>query len=98
MADPHITLVLSAKRTPPNPGRRHVYLYDVLLDGQPLVLDSSDPEFDAARALLAKGITGTAILLDSGGRPRTIIYIEKASQLRTVEEQRRTYFAKWHPP
>jgi hypothetical protein len=45
-----------------------------------LVERSRDPECDAARALLAKGITGTLTMLDGKtGKPRTIIDIEKAA-------------------
>jgi hypothetical protein len=58
--------------------------YSVLFDGKLLVEGSRDPECDAARALLAKGITGKLTMLDGKtGRPRTII--EKAAKM-TVEE------------
>jgi len=71
-----------------------------------LVEGSGDPECDAARALLAQGITGKLHLSDAGGfsvkrkrelwgvryiytprppMPRTIIDIEKAAKLRSVE-------------
>ena len=60
--------------------------YSVLFDGKLLVEGSRDPECDAARALLAQGITGKLTLCDGKtGRPRTIIDIEKAAKL-TVEE------------
>ena len=68
-------------------GGRDGYRYSVLYDGKPLVNRSRDPECDAARALVAIGITGTLTLCDGKtGRPRTIIDIEKAAKLRTVEE------------
>jgi hypothetical protein len=52
-----------------------------------LVDRSRDPECDAARALLAQGITGKLTLLNGKtGVPRTVIDIEKAAKLRTVEE------------
>ena len=40
------------------------YVYSVIYDGKLLVERSRDPECDAARALLAKGITGKLALLD----------------------------------
>lgn len=68
-------------------GGRDGYRYSVLFNGQLLVDRSRDPECEAARALLAQGITGKLTLLDGKtGRPRTIIDIEKAAKLRTVEE------------
>jgi hypothetical protein len=65
---------------------RDGYRYSVVFEGQLLVDRSRDPECDAARALLAQGITGQLTLLDGKtGQPRTIIDIEKAARL-TVEE------------
>ena len=62
------------------------YIYSVICEGQLLVERSRDPECDAARALVAKGITGELTLLDGKtGRPRTIINIERAAKL-TAEE------------
>jgi hypothetical protein len=50
---------------------------------------SRDPEHDAARVLLAKGITGKLTLCDGKtGIPRTIIDIEKAAKLSVAEESR----------
>jgi hypothetical protein len=64
----------------------HGDCYSVLFDGKLLVECSRDPECDAARALIAKGISGKLTLCDGKtGIPRTIIDIEKAAQLRTVE-------------
>jgi hypothetical protein len=55
--------------------------YSVLFDGKLLVERSRDPECDAARALLAKGITGRLTLCDGKtGRPRTIIDIKRGRQ------------------
>ena len=80
--------------------------YSVLCQNKLLVKRSRDPECDAARALLAQGVTGKLYLSDAGGfsvtkkrelwgiryiytpRPpmlRTIIDIEMAAKLRTVE-------------
>ena len=62
------------------------YVYSVICEGKLLVEYSRDPECDAARALLAKGITGKLTMLDGKtGVPRTIIDIEKAARL-TCEE------------
>jgi hypothetical protein len=56
--------------------------YSVLFDGKLLVDRSRDPECDAARALLAQGITGKLTLCDGKtGIPRTIIDIERAAKL-----------------
>ena len=79
-------MTLKARLHPHWVGGRDGYRYSVLYDRKLLVDRSRDPECDAARALLAKGITGTLTMLDGKtGRPRTIIDIEKAAGL-TVEE------------
>jgi hypothetical protein len=60
--------------------------YSVLFDGKLLVEGSRDPECDAARALLVLGYTGTLHMRDGkSGKPCTIIDIERAAKLRTVE-------------
>jgi hypothetical protein len=70
-------------------GGRDGYRYSVLFDGKLLVDRSRDPECDAARALVVKGITGQLTLLDGKtGIPRTIIDIERAAKLCTVERRR----------
>jgi hypothetical protein len=70
-------------------GGRDGYRYSVLYDGKLLVDRSRDPECDAARALLAKGLTGKFTMLDGKtGKPRTIIDIEKAAKLTVSEENR----------
>jgi len=77
------------------PNRKHWHAYDVQLNGVTIVADSRDPEHDAARALLARGITGPATVFD--GRPRTIIPdIEKAAGYCTKEGPLR--FAKLSLP
>ena len=66
------------------------YVYSVVYDGKLLVDCSRDPECDAARALIAKGITGKLTLCDGKtGIPRTIIDIEKAANLRVADESRK---------
>jgi hypothetical protein len=60
--------------------------YSVLFDGRPIAEGSRDPECDAARALVKLGYRGQLHMLDGKtGKPRTIIDIEKAARLRTVE-------------
>jgi hypothetical protein len=61
-------------------------VYSVIFRGKLLVDRSSDPECEAARALLAQGITGKLTMLDGKtGRRRTIIDIEKAARLCVKE-------------
>jgi hypothetical protein len=61
----------------------------VVRGGKLLVESSRDPECDAARALLTRGITGVLTLCDGKtGNPRTIIDIEKAAKLRVSERNR----------
>jgi len=58
-----------------------------------------DLEVDAARALLAQGVTGKLTLVDAHtGRARSIINIENAAKL-TVRENERDgpRFVKWEP-
>src|SRR5262245_56039520 len=67
-------------------GGRDGYRYSVLFEGKLLVERSRDPECDAARALVAKGITGKLTLLDGKtGTPRTIIDIQRAARLCVKE-------------
>ena len=67
-------------------GGKTGYVYSVIHDGELIVDRSRDPECDAARALVARGITGKLTLLDGKtGIPRTIINIEKAAKLRVRE-------------
>jgi hypothetical protein len=80
-------------------GVKYTGLFSVEFDGEIVVVCSRDPEHDAARALLAKGITGKLAFVDAQtSEPRTFIDIEKAAK-RTVRENRRDgpRFAKWEP-
>ena len=62
------------------------YRYAVLFEGRLIVANSRDPELDAARALVAMGLSGKLTVCDGKtGKPRTIIDIEMAAKLRTVE-------------
>ena len=77
---------LTARLHPKWVGGRDGYRYSVICRGELIVDRSRDPECDAARALLARGITGKLTMLDGKtGRPRTIVDIEKTAKL-TVEE------------
>lgn len=61
-------------------------VYSVIYRGELLVERSRDPECDAARALLQKGITGKFTMLDGKtGMPRSVIDIEGAAQLCVKE-------------
>ena len=62
------------------------YRYSVIFRGKLLVERSRDPECEAARALVAKGMTGKFTMLDGKtGKPRTIIDIELAARLCVKE-------------
>lgn len=76
---------------------RHGRLWEVEFDREMVVIGSRDPEFDLARALLARGVTGKVTILDGKtGRPRTIITdIEKAAGLCTEEGPYGPRFVKW---
>src|SRR4029453_10402622 len=77
---------LTARLHPKWVGGRDGYRYSLIRPGELIVDRSRDPECDAARALLAKGITGKLTMLNGKtGKPRTIIDIEKAALL-TAEE------------
>ena len=90
---------LTARRTPPKTGRRHVYLYDVEFDGELVFTNSADPACATARVLLARGITGNILMIDGKtSRPRYTVNIEKAARL-TVRETAREgpRFVRWKP-
>ena len=53
----------------------------MLFENKLLVERSRDPECDAARALLAKGITGKLVMQDRDGRPLCVIDIERAAKV-----------------
>ena len=77
---------VTARLHPKWVGGRDGYRYSVICRGELIVDCSRDPECDAARALLARGYTGTLTMLDGKtGRPRAIIDIEQAARLTTDE-------------
>src|SRR5262245_29841124 len=60
--------------------------FNVTFAGEIIVERSRDPETDLARALLERGHRGKVTLVHGEtGKPRTIIDIEKAAKVRTVE-------------
>jgi hypothetical protein len=78
-------------KAPSKPGapRDDYYVYDVTFDGETIVAGSRGPECDAARVLLARGVTGSLVILDANtGKLRTTVNIEAAAKL-TVAESRR---------
>jgi hypothetical protein len=95
-----LTATLTAnKPTRPGSQRDDWYLYDVTFEGEVIVSNSRVPECDAARVLLARGITGKLTMVDGNtGKPRTVVNIEKAAKL-TVSENRRDspHFIRWAP-
>lgn len=60
--------------------------YRVTHLGAVLIESTRDPEFEACRALLAKGITGTMVTYSPGSPvPRMRLDIEKGAALMTIE-------------
>jgi hypothetical protein len=60
--------------------------YRVTYLGETLIESARDPEFEACRVLLAKGITGTLATYSPGSSvPRMRIGIAKGAQLMTIE-------------
>jgi hypothetical protein len=77
--------MLTARLHPLKP-KKGGEVYSVVFRGELLVERSNDPECDAARALLAKGITGKLTMLNGKtGRPRSVIDIERAARLCVKE-------------
>jgi hypothetical protein len=65
--------------------------WDVTLDGAAIVTGSRDPEFDACRALLDRGVTGPVQFVDgrTGKLRSTIASIAAGAQWRMAEEDAR---------
>jgi hypothetical protein len=75
------------------------YRYDVLLGDKVIVSRSRDPEHDAARALLARGVSGRFRTMDfATGKPRMIVDIAKAARLSVIERDDRGPVAVAHHP
>ena len=75
--------------------RERWYLYDVMLDSKIVVSDSHDPECELARALLSRGITGIAeVIDDETGRTRSRVNIEAAARI-TARDDPVVRFLRW---
>jgi hypothetical protein len=60
--------------------------YRVTYLGETLVESARDPEFEACRALLAKGIRGTLVTYSPGSSvPRVKVDIEKGAKSMTID-------------
>ena len=78
--------------------RRHpvgIERWSVLYAGKLLVERARDPECDAARALLAMGLTGKLKMCDRDGRHLSTIDIERAALVTAREGRCAPYFAKY---
>jgi len=71
--------------------------YAVLLHGEIIVGASLDPEHDAARVLVARGITGTMQTVDEAGNVRMRLDIEKVAHLAVREDDAGLRIVKWRP-
>ena len=69
--------------------------WSVLFENKLLIARSRDPECDAARALLAKHVTGKLTMQDRDGRPLCVIDIERAAKVTAREGRGAPYFAKY---
>jgi hypothetical protein len=83
---------------PRKSGGKHYYTYSVGFAGELIVEGSSNPEHDACRAMLARGITGTLLLLDCDtGKERSRIDIERGALWFVSEDQRGFRVKRWAP-
>jgi hypothetical protein len=75
---------------------RHGYAWHVDFDGERIVTGSADPEYDACRPLLARGVAGRVEFIDGRtGRLRfTLASIEAAAGWRMAETARGLRLAK----
>jgi hypothetical protein len=68
--------------------------YTVKLDGEIIVANSRDPEFDACRVLLGRGLRGRLTFVDQvSGKPHLSVDTERGAGLVTKEGP--LHFAKW---
>jgi hypothetical protein len=78
---------------PTVPGR-----YAVSLGDEVIVSSSRDPEHDAARVLLARGITGRMTTLGIDGSVRMHFVIEAAAPFAVEEGPSGPRVTRWRPP
>jgi hypothetical protein len=73
--------------------------YRVTCLGKTLIESARDPEFEACRALLAQGVTGTLVTFSPGSPvPRMAVDIEKGAKLTTIENNKAgPSFARYRP-
>ena len=91
MSEPIIATLIPRKS-----GGKNYYTYSVKFAGELIVNGSINPEHDACRALLTKGITGTLLLQDCGnGKGRTRIDIERGALWCISEGQHGFRLARW---
>jgi hypothetical protein len=73
----------------------HKGRYRASLSGVLLVESSRDPEHDAARTLLARGITGRMTTIGLDGKPRMHFDIETAARQQAVEGNSGPKIVSW---
>ena len=88
---------LTPKKLNHGSDRENFYLYDVSVDGETIVVDGRDPEHEAARALLPRGIVGKLEIFEATGKHRTTVNIEAAAELTVSEGRRGLALRKWQP-
>lgn len=70
--------------------------YTVWYNGSVLIEHSRNPEFDACRTLLEKGITGRLITRHRGSNIISFVLdIQKAAELTVLEGKTSPRFSKW---
>jgi hypothetical protein len=75
---------------------RRGHLYEVALDGEVIVPSSRDPEPDACRELLRRGLRGVAVFCRAGV-PCLRMDIERGAQLMTKESGEGVRYVKFTP-
>jgi hypothetical protein len=71
--------------------------WEARLGDEVIVKSSRDPEHDAARVLLARGITGRMTTVGADGVPRMSFVIEKTAPFSLREVDRGMSIARWAP-
>ena len=83
---------------PRQSGGKNYYTYSVEFAGDLIVKRSTNPEHDACRALLARGVTGPLLLLDCAtGKERSRIDIERGALWLVSEGQHGFRLTRWKP-
>jgi hypothetical protein len=87
-----IKVIIEPTGKPGSRGQR----YQVTYEGE-VIAASIAAEYDACRALLARGITGRMLTLDRSGAPRMSFDIEKGATLTISEGNGRLTVQRWYP-